>query len=152
MGTRLVSAIFQDKKNGVRVRQVGGSSGSEGFMLVQANSGPPYYVSRKHLMPCDEKGNPDTSATAENPEEEAALDLVPEPKVGVIETRLNLNAASAEEIARRIPGIGYRTAKKIKEMQLTQPGEQFRHIDQVKACGPRVNWDAVMESNPFFLG
>lgn len=147
-----MTTIFQDKKNNKRVRQVGGASGSEGFMLVQAEAGPPYYVSRKHLMPCDEAGNPDMGATAESGEEEAKANEIPEPKVGIVETRVNLNAASAEEIARRIPGIGYRVAKKIKEVQLTQPGEQFRNLEQVKACGPRVNWDAVLAENLFFLG
>lgn len=147
-----MSTIFQDKKNNARVKQVGGHGGSEGFLLVQGNSGPPYYVSRKHLIPCDDEGNPDLEATAEIPDLEDTPEGIPDPKVGVIETRLNINTASAEEIARRIPGIGYTTAKKIKQVQLSLPGEVFRNVDQVKEVGPRVNWDAVMKANLFFLG
>ena len=147
-----VSTIFQDKKNNARVKQVGGHGGSEGFLLVQGNSGPPYYVSRKHLIPCDDEGNPDLEATAEIPDPEDTPEGIPDPKVGVIETRLNINTSSAEEIARRIPGIGYTTAKKIKQVQLSLPGEVFRNVEQVKEVGPRVNWDAVMKANLFFLG
>jgi len=63
-----------------------------------------------------------------------------------------VNTASAEDIARRVPGLGYRTAKKIKSLQLSLPGEVFRNLDQLKASSTRVNWDEVFKSNQLFLG
>lgn len=147
-----MEALFQHKKNGSRVRQVGGHSDSEGFLLVQGETGPPFYASRKSLMPCDEQGNPDMDATAELLDVEDTPEGVPPPKMGVVETRLNLNTASAEEIARRIPGIGYATAKRIKQNQLAQPGEVFRSLDQIRPLAPRANWGELIKANSFFLG
>lgn len=147
-----MQTLFQYKKNGSRVRQVGGHSDNEGFLLVQGETGPPFYASRKSLMPCDEQGNPDRDATAELPDIEDTPEGVPPPKMGVIETRLNLNTASAEEIARRIPGIGYTTAKRIKSVQLAQPGEVFRSLDQIQPLAPRANWTELLAANTFFLG
>lgn len=142
--------IYQDKKTGQRVIQVGGGAGKEDFCLVKGPNGVPYYASLSQLMPCDESGTPDFDARYEKPEEPD--EAVPPPVIDIIETRLNVNTATAEEIARRVPGLGYRTAKKIKSLQLSLPGEVYRHLDQLKAASTRVNWDEVFRQNLIFLG
>lgn len=119
--------------------------------MVRGNDNVAYYASLEQLLPCDEAtGAPDFDhqyVKAEDPEEQ-----IPEPVVDLIETRLNVNTATAEDIAKRVGGIGYRVAKKIKELQLSQPGEVYRHLDQIKAASTRVNWDEVLRANQLFIG
>ena len=43
----------------------------------------------------------------------------------VEDLRLNLNMAPAEQIAKRLPGVGYATAKKIVELRMSLSGERF---------------------------
>ncbi len=142
--------IFQDKKTGKRVRLVGSMGGKEEFVLVRGQDGTPYHALLSQLLPCDSVGTPDYSAAYVR--EEEAEELIPAPIIDLVETRLNINAATAEEIAKRIPGLGYRTAKRIKDLQLSLPGEVFRTLDQVKAASSRPNWDAIMEQNVMFIG
>jgi hypothetical protein len=142
--------IFQDRKTGKRVLQVGGGGGKEDFVMVKGPDGVPYYASLSQLMPCDATGNPDFDARYERQEEPD--EAIPAPIIDIVETRLNVNTATAEEIARRVPGLGYRTAKKLKGLQLALPGEVFRNLDQLKASSTRVNWDEIFKSNQLFLG
>lgn len=142
--------VFQDRKTGKRVVQVGGGGGKEEFALVKGPDGVPYYASLSQLMPCDEKGTPDFDARYERTEE--AEEAIPAPVIDIVETRLNVNLASAEDLARKVPGLGYRTAKKIKSLQLTLPGEVFRNLDQLRSSSTRVNWDEVFRQNLIFLG
>jgi hypothetical protein len=143
-------ALFQDRKTGKRVIQVGGGGGREDFTLVKGPDGVPYYASLAQLMPCDDKGTPDFDARYEKPEDPE--EAIPAPVIDIIETRLNINTATAEEIARRVPGLGYRTAKKLKSLQLSLPGEVFRGLDQLKPSSTRVNWDEIFRQNQIFLG
>ena len=118
--------------------------------MVRGSDGIVYYASLSQLMPCDETGKPDFDAAYERPDEPE--EAIPAPVIDIIETRLNINAATAEEIARRIPGLGYRTAKKLKDLQLSLPGEVFRNLDQLKPASTRANWDEIFKSNQLFLG
>lgn len=146
-----MATVFQDRKTGKRVIQVGGASGGkEPFCLVKDSAGVVFYASMEQLMPCDDDGRPDFDAKFERPEEPE--EKVPDPVIAITETRLNVNMATAEEIARRVPGIGYRTAKKLKALQLTLPGEVFRTLDQIRAASTRVNWDEVIRQNQLYLG
>lgn len=146
-----MATVYQDRKTGKRVVQVGGATGGkEEFCLVRGADGKVFYASMNQLMPCDDEGKPDFDARFERPEEPE--EKVPDPVIPLAETRLNINTATAEEIARRVPGIGYRTAKKIKGIQLTLPGEVFRTLDQIKVASTRVNWDEVIRQNLIFLG
>lgn len=140
--------LYQDSKTGKRLRLVGADSEKEDFVLVQSNDGPPFYISRAKLVPCAEDGTPDFSYRYEGPEE--AEEEAPEPLISLVETRLNVNTATAAQLS-KIPGIGYRVAKQIKSNQSAQPGEMFRSLDQVKAASSRVNWDAVFSQNLIFL-
>lgn len=148
----VAQAIFQDKRTGKRVRRLGGEGGKEEFVLVKGSDGVPYYALLSNLIPCDEQGTPDYNAAAQRRREEEENEPIPEPVIDLAETRLNVNTATAEEIAKRIPGLGYRTAKRIKELQLSLPGEVFRTLDQVKASSTRPNWEEIMALNLMFVG
>ena len=79
------------------------------------------------------------------PEEEA-----PEAVVPIEDTRLNLNTAPAEQIAKRLPGVGFATAKKIVELRMSLSGERFANLKQLENI-PRVNWEQLIEEDLIFI-
>ena len=62
------------------------------------------------------------------------------------DTRLNINTASPQMIADHIKGVGMKTAKEIKDYQMSLTGERFKSLDQLKKI-PRVDWEAVISAN-----
>lgn len=62
------------------------------------------------------------------------------------ETRLNINTATAQMIADHIKGIGLKTAREIKDLQLSLSGERFTTLEQLKQI-KRVDWEAVFASD-----
>ena len=81
----------------------------------------------------------------EIPEEQA-----PEVVVPLEDRRLNLNTATAEVIQKRLPGVGYATAKKIVEMRMSLSGERFANLKQLENI-PRVNWEQLIEEDLIFI-
>jgi DNA uptake protein ComE-like DNA-binding protein len=142
--------VFQDKRSGKRVRLVGGINEKEPFVMVVGNDNQPYYAEVSQLAPCDEAGRPDRSAVLSAPTE-AKEETPPVPVIDLPETRLNLNLASAQEISSRIPGVGYRTAKRIVEQRLSLPGERFTTLEQVQSVSNRVNWEEVLKADLVFV-
>lgn len=143
--------VYQDRRTGKRVVRVGAQPGEEGFVMVRGNDGPPYHVSLRNLIPVDEKGVPDFDA----PELEVAKELEEQPAAPVVpiaENRLNVNTASAEQLIASVKGLPYRTAKRIKQMQLGLPGEKFSNLDQLREASTRVNWDEIFRENKIFVG
>ncbi len=119
--------------------------------MVRGNEGAPYHVSTRNLMPVDSQGKPDYDA----PEIGLPDDLQetpPPPTVPLAENRLNVNTATAEQLIASCKGLPYRTAKRIKANQLTQPGEVYRTLDQLREASTRVNWDEIFRQNTIFVG
>lgn len=144
-------ALFQDIKTGQRVASVGARQQDEPFLMVRPSDGQPYWAHIDQLTPIDEATGA-LQPDADRGPAAAEPDLpIPTPTVPLVETRLNLNTASAELIAQRVPGISYRVAKRIKDLQLTLPNEKFAEMEQIKAASSTLNWPAVLESNSFFL-
>ena len=81
------------------------------------------------------------------PEPEETL---PESVVPVEDKRLNLNTAPAEQIAKRLPGVGYATAKRIVELRMSLSGERFANLKQLENI-PRVNWEQLIEEDLIFI-
>ena len=63
-----------------------------------------------------------------------------------IDTRVNINPASARQIADALPGVGLKTARDIKDLQLTLPGERFSRLEQLKGV-KRVDWEEIFKEN-----
>lgn len=63
-----------------------------------------------------------------------------------IDTRININTASARQIADTLPGVGLKTARDIKDLQTSMSGEKFVRLEQLKAI-KRVDWDAIVADN-----
>jgi len=63
-----------------------------------------------------------------------------------LDTRININTASARQIADALPGVGLKTARDIKDLQMSMPGEKFLKLEQLKSI-KRVDWDEIFKDN-----
>jgi type II secretory pathway component PulK len=142
-----MSKLFQDTKTGKLVEFI--SKHDKDFAMVRDASGNVNYLTLDQLVPYDtKKGRLAKVAAPETtppPEEKAPNTVVP-----IEETRLNLNTATAEFIQKRLPGVGYATAKKIVELRMSLSGEKFANLKQLENI-PRVNWDQLIEEDLIFI-
>ena len=138
--------LFQDTKTGKLVELI--SKHDKEFAMVRDAGGNVSYLTLDQLVPYDkQKGRLAKVAAPELivPEEEAPFNVVP-----IEDTRLNLNLAPAEQIAKRLPGVGFATAKKIVELRMSLSGERFANLKQLENI-PRVNWEQLIEEDLIFI-
>ena len=142
-------ALYQNKKNGQMVEFIGHHD--KDWAMVKNASGTVAYVALKDLVSY-EPGKGRTGNTIAPPVtvKEKDEDIIPETAIPM-DTRLNMNVATAEAIAKQVKGIGYATAKRIVELRMSLPGERFKDLDQLRKVG-RVDWDQVIEEDLIFLG
>ena len=69
-----------------------------------------------------------------------------EPRSFPPDTRLNINAATPQMIADHVKGIGFKTAREIKDLQMSLSGERFNSLEQLKQV-KRVDWDSVLAAD-----
>ncbi len=104
--------LYQHKKTGARVKVVSEWDNGDWFM-VEDQDGRLYTVYRTEI-------EPDESATKKvktlQVKDRASQD---EPRTFPPDTRLNINGATAQMIADHIKGIGLKTAREIKDLQMT---------------------------------
>ena len=138
--------LFQDTRTGKLVEFI--SKHDKEFAMVRDAGGNVTYLTLDQLVPYDrDKGRLAKIATPilEVPEEQLPDSVVP-----VEDTRLNLNTAPAEQIAKRLPGVGYATAKKIVELRMSLSGERFANLKQLENI-PRVNWEQLIDEDLIFI-
>jgi DNA uptake protein ComE-like DNA-binding protein len=138
--------LFQDTKTGKLVEFI--SKHDKEFAMVRDAGGTIAYLTLEQLVPYEQgKGRlaKVTASILEVPEEKAPDRVVP-----LEETRLNLNTATAEYIQKRLPGVGYATAKKIVEMRMSLSGEKFANLKQLENI-PRVNWEQLIAEDLIFI-
>ena len=141
-----MSNLFQDTKTGKLVEFI--SKHDKEFAMVRDAGGAITYVTLEQLVPYDKDKGRMSKVKApilEIPEEKAPDTVVP-----LEDRRLNLNAATAEVIQKRLPGVGYATAKKIVEMRMSLSGERFNNLKQLENI-PRVNWEQLIEEDLIFI-
>ena len=63
-----------------------------------------------------------------------------------IDIRVNINTASARQIADALPGVGLKTARDIKDLQTSCSGERFQKLEQLRSI-KRVDWDEIFKEN-----
>lgn len=63
-----------------------------------------------------------------------------------VDVRVNINTATARQIADALPGVGLKTARDIKDLQTSMPGERFLKLEQLKAI-KRVDWEEIFKDN-----
>jgi hypothetical protein len=142
-------SLYQNQKNGQIVEFIGHHDVD--WAMVKNSSGAVNYVPLADLVSYEPgKGRTGAVIEPQTGEEKKDEDELPA-QVIPAETRLNLNGATAEAIAKHVKGIGYATAKKIVELRLSLPGEKFTNLDQLKKIG-RVDWDTVIADDLIFIG
>ena len=138
--------LFQDQRTGKLVEFV--SKHDKEFAMVKDAAGMVTFMTLEQLVPYEQgKGR---LAKIKAPELEVPEEATPETVVPIEDTRLNLNTAPAEQIAKRLPGVGFATAKKIVELRMSLSGERFANLKQLENI-PRVNWDQLIEDDMIFI-
>jgi len=142
-------ALYQNTKTGQLVEFI--SHHDKDWAMVKNSSGAVQYVALEDLISYEAgKGRTGKTVEPQSAEKEIDEDKLPETIIPA-DTRLNLNVATAEAIAKSVKGIGYATAKKIVELRLSLPGERFKNLDQLKKIG-RVDWDEVIAADVIYCG
>ena len=142
-------ALYQNTRNGQIVEFI--AHHDKDWAMIKNSAGAIQYIALADLVSYE----PGKGRTGEIPQPQSAEspvdeDAIPEAAIPV-DTRLNINTASAEAIAKAVKGIGYSTAKKIVELRLSLSGERFSNLDQLKRIG-RVDWDEVIAADLIYVG
>lgn len=131
--------LYQHKKTGSRVKKISELDNGECFM-VEDQDGRVFHVYEQELT-LDTQAS--TKVKTLQIKDKAAKE---EPRSFPPETRLNINGATAQMIADHIKGIGLKTAKEIKDLQMALSGEKFANLEQLRQV-KRVDWDSVFAAN-----
>ena len=139
--------LFQDQKTGKLVELL--SKVDKEYAMVKDGGGNIVYMTLEQLVPYDKDKGRLTKINV--PVLEVSEEDAPPPSaVPSEDTCLNLNAATAEQIQKRLPGVGYTTAKRIIELRMSLSGERFANLKQLENI-PRVNWDQMIEEDLIFI-
>ena len=140
--------LYQHKITGGLVEKI--SQHGEGiYMVVNANDEVDY-VHEDDLIPhidaTNEKIKTEERLTAEL---QSSGDKSAKPtnrETFPLDRRLNINTASARQIADTLPGVGLKTAGDIKDLQTTMTGERYTKLEQLRGI-KRIDWDAIFNEN-----
>ena len=137
--TTLPAMLYQHKKTGARVKVVSEWDNGDWFM-VEDQDGRLYTAYKSVLVPDEEATKKVKTLQVKD---KAAQE---EPRTFPPDVRLNINSATAQMIADHIKGIGLKTAREIKDLQMSLSGERFNNLEQLKQI-KRVDWDAVFAAD-----
>ena len=138
-GCFLVPMLYQHKKTGARVKVVSEWDDGDWYM-VEDQDGRIFTVYRTEL---EEDKNATKKVKTLQIKDKANKE---EPRSFPPETRLNINTATAQMIADHVKGIGMKTARDIKDLQMSLSGERFNNLEQLKQI-KRVDWDSVIAAD-----
>ena len=140
--------LYQHKVTGGLVEKIS-QHGDGIFMVVNANDEVDYVHEDDlipHLEATNEKIKTEERLTAEL---KATGDKSAKPtnrETFPLDRRLNINTASARQIADTLPGVGLKTARDIKDLQTTMTGERYTKLEQLKGI-KRIDWEAIFKEN-----
>ena len=140
--------LYQHKITGGLVEKIS-QHGDGVFMVMNANDEVDYVHEDDlipHLEATNEKIKTEERLTAEL---QATGDKNAKPtsrETFPVDRRLNINTASARQIADTLPGVGLKTARDIKDLQTTMTGERYTKLEQLKGI-KRIDWDAIFNEN-----
>jgi len=140
--------LYQYKMTGGLVEVV--SKHGDGILMCLDSQDEVIYIEEEmltpHLEATNEKIRTEERLTAQL-ESEGVRPAKPTTKETFpLDTRININTASARQIADSLPGVGLKTARDIKDLQLSMPGEKFLRLEQLKSI-KRVDWDEIFKDN-----
>ena len=131
--------LYQHKKTGANVKIVSEWDNGDWFM-VEDQDGRLFTAYKTEIEP-DEAATKTVKTL--QVKDKAAKE---EPRTFPPDNRLNINSATPQMIADHIKGIGLKTAREIKDLQMSLSGERFNTLEQLKQIG-RVDWDAVIAAD-----
>lgn len=131
--------LYQHKKTATRVKIVSEWDNGDWYM-VEDQDGRLFTAYKTELVP-DEQAT--SKVKTLQIKDKAAKE---DPRTFPPDHRLNLNAATPQMIADHIKGIGLKTAREIKDLQMSLSGEKFTSLEQLKQI-KRVDWDAVLAAD-----
>ena len=140
--------LYQHKITGGLVEKIS-QHGDGVYMVMNANDEVDYVHEDDlipHLEATNEKIKTEERLTAEL---QATGDKTAKPtsrETFPVYRRLNINTASARQIADTLPGVGLKTARDIKDLQTTMTGERYTKLEQLKGI-KRIDWDAIFGEN-----
>jgi DNA uptake protein ComE-like DNA-binding protein len=131
--------LYKHKKTAARVKVVSEFDNGDWYM-VEDQDGRLFTAYQSELEPDEEATKKVKTLQVKD---KAAQE---EPRSFPPDTRLNINGATAQMIADHIKGIGLKTAREIKDLQMSLSGERFNNLEQLKQI-KRVDWDSVFAAN-----
>ena len=131
--------LYQHKKPGARVKLISEFDNGDWFMVEDQDG--KIYTAYKSELEADKQATKKvkTLQVKDKAAKEDPRDFPPD-------MRLNINGATPQMIADHIKGIGIKTAREIKDLQMSLSGERFANLDQLKQI-KRVDWDSVLAAN-----
>ena len=140
--------LYQYKPTGGLVEVI--SKHGDGIMMCVDAQDEVIYADEFDLIP-QVDATTEKIRTEERLTAELAADGVKPAKLTTRETfpidvRVNINTASARQIADALPGVGLKTARDIKDLQTSCSGERFQKLEQLRSI-KRVDWDEIFNEN-----
>ena len=140
--------LYQYKPTGGLVEVI--SKHGDGIMMCVDAQDEVIYADQSDLIP-QVDATTEKIRTEERLTAELAADGVKPAKLTTRETfpidvRVNINTASARQIADALPGVGLKTARDIKDLQTSCSGERFQKLEQLRSI-KRVDWDIIFKEN-----
>ena len=140
--------LYQYKPTGGLVEVI--SQHGEGIMMCVDAQDEVIYADESDLTPqidaTTEKIKTEERLTAELAAEGVKPAKLTTRETFPIDVRVNINTASARQIADSLPGVGLKTARDIKDLQTTCSGERFQKLEQLRSI-KRVDWDIIFKEN-----
>ena len=140
--------LYQHKITGGLVEKI--SQHGEGiYMVVNANDEVDYVHEDDlipHLDATNEKIKTEERLTAEL---QSSGDKSAKPtnrETFPLDRRLNINTASARQIADTLPGVGLKTARDIKDLQTTMTGERYTKLEQLEVLKELIGMQFLMRT------
>jgi DNA uptake protein ComE-like DNA-binding protein len=140
--------LYQYKPTGALLEVV--SQHGEGILMCVDAQDEVFFVEESELIPhlgaTSEKIQNEERLTEQLKQEGVNPAKPTNKETFPLDARININTASARQIADALPGVGLKTARDIKDLQTSMSGEKFVRLEQLKAI-KRVDWDAIVADN-----
>ena len=140
--------LYRYKETGAIVEKV--SQHGPGIVMCTDAQDEVLYIEEKDLIPHLE-ATTEKVKTEERLTEQLKQEGVNPPKptkkeIFPVDVRVNINTASARQLADALPGVGLKTAREIKDLQSSMLGEKFIKLEQLRAI-KRIDWDELIKDN-----
>jgi DNA uptake protein ComE-like DNA-binding protein len=140
--------LYQYKPTGGLVEMI--SPHGEGMFMCIDSQDEVIYVEEENLIPhldaTNEKIQTEERLTEQLKQEGVRPAKPTNKETFPLDVRININTASARQIADTLPGVGLKTARDIKDLQTSLPGEKFQKLEQLTSI-KRVDWDEIFKEN-----